>query len=568
MVAMNRCRCSIAVAMAVAALQGTLGAVGAASAASPVDDYVYTIRAGDTVIGLSQRLLKAPEAWREVAKYNRLPNPNRVRPSQQVRIPLELLRDAATSATLASVDGDVKVSTGASGATTAAAPSVAALGASLAEGAEVVTGKNGYATLKLADGSTVRVQAGSQVQVNRLRSYPDAGILESVISVISGRVESLITKFSKDSATQPRHSVTTRYATMGVRGTQFRVTMDAQANETRSEVLEGAVAANAEGAAGDGKRIAAGFGTVVDASKTVADPIALLGAPETGKLPGLLERTLLRFPLPAVAGAKAYRAQIARDKEFNSIVSDTVSPSAELRFTDVPDGTYVLRVRAIDPRGLEGRDATHEFRLKARPEPPLVSAPPTKGKVRSKEVEFKWTDNPEAATYHLQVASDAGFKSLVHENKAAKGTTAVVANLALGNYFWRVASIRKDGDRGPNGDEVSFALLAPPAQPEPPKVGDDAIQFRWAGEPGQKFEFQLADNAQFAKPLLTRTLDNPEIEVPRPGPGTYFMRFRATDPDGFVGPFSSVQRFSMPACLTDSAGRCVSSSFGIIGPSQ
>ena len=567
MVAMNLRRCAFSVAVAMAVCPWGAGSV---LAASPVDDYVYAVRPGDTVIGVGQRLLKVPAAWRDVAQYNRMVNPNRIYPAQQVRIPLDLLRATGASATFSSVDGDVKVSSGSS-TSAPASPSVAALGASLAEGAQVTTGKDGYATLKLSDGSTVRVQAGSQVEVSRLRSYADVGILESVVKVITGRVESQVTKPAKDSPAQPRHSVSTRLANLGVRGTQFRVAMDAQTNETRSEVLEGAVAASADGAAGAeaaGKRIGAGFGTVVDASKTVSDPIALLAAPETAKLAALMECPLLRFPLPPVTGAKAYRAQIARDKDFNAMVQDTVSPSAELRFVDVPDGNYVLRVRAIDPRGLEGKDATHEFRLKARPEPPLVSTPAPKGKVRSAEVELKWSDNPEAATYHVQVARDAGFKSVVHENKAAKATTAVVPNLTLGDYFWRVASLRKDGDRGPYGDVASFTLLAPPAQPEPPAVGDDGIAFRWAGEPGQKFEFQLADNAKFAQPLLTRSLDKPEFILPRPGPGTYYMRVRATDPEGFVGPYSSAQRFSLPACITDSNGRCLSTVFGIVGPAQ
>ena len=412
----------------------------------------------------------------------------------------------------------------------------------------------------------MRVQSGTQMQVNRLRSYPEAGILESALSVVVGRVESLIAKFTKDSATQPRHSVTTRLANMGVRGTEFRVTMDAQTNETRSEVLEGVVAANAPGATGDGKRVTAGFGTVVDASSRVADPVALPEAPNVANLPRLLERTVLRFTIPPVTGATTYRGQVARDREFNSIISEAVFSSTDLRFGDIPDGGYFLRARAIDPRGLEGANATHEFRLKARPQPPLISAPVAKGKVRSKEVEFKWGDNPEAEVYHLQVARDAGFKSVVHENKLVKGASLEVPNLPPGDYFWRVASIRKDGDRGPYGDVSGFALLAPPAVPEPPAVGDSAIQFRWAGEPGQKFEFQLADNTQFSKPLLNRNLDKPEIEVPRPGPGTYYMRFRATDPDGFVGPYSSVQRFSLPACITDSAGRCISTSGGILAP--
>lgn len=556
---LNLYRCAIAVAL-------LLAGGGCAFAASPADDFVHVVRSGDTVIGLSERLLKEPVQWRQVAQYNRMPNPNLIRPAQAIRIPLELLRSAPGMATVASATGDVKISGGATAATPAPI-AVAALGATLAEGAEVITGKNGYATLKLADGSIVRVQADSQVQISRLRSYPDTGILESVFHVVVGRVESLVAKIG-GAGSQPRSSVQTRLGTMGVRGTEFRVTMDSKAEQARSEVLEGVVAVAAAGATGEGKRVNAGFGSVVDSSKSVADPVALLAAPQTARLPALLERTVLRFPLTALDGARAYRAQVARDKEFNVVVAEALMTSPELRFTEIADGSYFLRVRGVDARGLEGRDATHAFRLKARPEPPLISVPVAKGKVRSKDVEFKWADNPEAASYHIQVARDAAFKSLAHENKSVKGTEATVASLPLGDYFWRVASLRKDGDRGPYGDVASFALMAPPAQPEPPSVGDNGVQFRWAGESGQKFEFQLADNPQFAKPLLTHSLDKPAFEVPRPGPGTYYMRFRATDPDGFVGPYSSVQRFSVQPCVTDSSGRCLASSFGMVGPSQ
>jgi len=70
--------------------------------------------------------------------------------------------------------------------------------------------------------------------------------------------------------------------------------------------------------------------------------------------------------------------------------------------------------------------------------------------------------------------------------------------------------------------------------------------------------------------VLGRNLDKPEIDVPRPQPGTYFMRYRATDPDGFVGPFSSAQRFTIvpPPCLKDSVGRCVSFTHGLVSPGQ
>ena len=508
--------------------------------AEPDGDYVYRVTKGDTLIGLSTRLLNSPDDWQQVARHNRLPNPNYIVPGSELRVPLELLRSTSAGATITHVQGDVKSLSGNAGS-----PSVLALGATLAEGATVVTGKDGYATLKLPDGSTVRVQSGTEVKVERMRTYPDLGMLESAMRVMSGRVESLVQKFRPDEKKQTRHGVKTPLANMAVRGTEFRVTMDPQSNNTRGEVLEGSVAVAAEGGK-QAKALNAGFGSVVDASKTVSDPIALLAAPDVTRLAQLQERTILRFPLPAVTGASGYRAQVAKDAAFSAVVAEIVSTSPELRVTNVDDGGYFLRVRAVDPRGLEGRDSTHAFSLKARPEPPLITAPSPKGKVRAEGVDFKWAENTEAATYVLQIASDASFKSLVHENKSAQGPGASVPKLAVGDYFWRVASVRKSGDRGPFGDAASFTLLAPPAQPEPPKVDAHGLEFNWSGEPGQTFEFQVADNVKFVNPKLVQTVASPQMVLPLPNPGTYYMRFRAIDADGFVGPYTAAQRFRVP----------------------
>ena len=534
-------------------------AIQSGAAAGADDDYVYRVTSGDTLIGLSARLLNVPDDWPKVARHNRLPNPNYILPGAELRVPFALLKNTLAGATVSHLQGDVKFASGAT------ASSVLALGATLGEGATVVTGKDGYATLKLQDGSTVRVQSGTEVQVERMRTYPDVGILESAMKLVAGRVESLVQKFRPEEKKQTRHNVKTPLANLAVRGTEFRVAMDAQSGETRGEVLEGVVEMAAEGLPGK-KRLSAGFGNVVDASRSMSDPVALLVAPDVAQLAKLQERTILRFSLPVVAGARSYRAQVARDEAFNTMVAEIVSASPELRMTNVDDGSYFLRVRAVDPRGLEGRDATHAFTLKARPEPPLTSVPLPKGKLRAKDVEFQWAENTEAATYHLQIAKDAAFKSLAHENKSIKGAQVSVDTLAPGEYFWRVASLRKDGDRGPYSDVASFTLLPPPAQPEPPVIGASSLQFRWVGEPGQKFEFQLANESKFVKPILTRTLNKPEFEVPRPAPGTYFMRIRATDPDGFVGPYSAAQTFTIMSCLTDSDGRCVATTHGIVGP--
>ena len=68
------------------------------------------------------------------------------------------------------------------------------------------------------------------------------------------------------------------------------------------------------------------------------------------------------------------------------------------------------------------------------------------------------------------------------------------------------------------------------------------MTFTWGGEAGQKFDFQLARDAKFTALVSEKRLDNPEITIDKPSEaGIDFMRFRAIDPDGFVGPYGSTQ---------------------------
>ena len=58
----------------------------------------FMVVRADTLIGLSSGVLNSPTAWREVARINHLPDPNRILPGQRLRIPTRLLRGDAVSA--------------------------------------------------------------------------------------------------------------------------------------------------------------------------------------------------------------------------------------------------------------------------------------------------------------------------------------------------------------------------------------------------------------------------------------------------------------------------------------
>ena len=68
---------------------------------------------------------------------------------------------------------------------------------------------------------------------------------------------------------------------------------------------------------------------------------------------------------------------------------------------------------------------------------------------------------------------------------------------------------------------------------------------------------------------LARRTEAPALEVTLPGTGRYFVRLRARDPDGYLGPYTAPQQFSIPHCLRDGQGRCAMSNAGqsvLIGP--
>ena len=538
---------------AFAALAVIMCLPGSWARAAVEPEFAHPVVAGDTLIGISERLLARPTDWPILVKLNKVPNPRRLKPGSTLRIPVALLREQPANATIVAVSGEV---TGPNG--TKLAP-----GMEIGAGASLQTAADGAVTLRVPDGSLISLQPKSAARITTVSRYAGTEIFSSVFRVLSGRIEALVNKLTGPS----RFEVQTEFAVAGVRGTRFRVASEAApgaAPRAQTEVLEGAVGFAAAQTPGDPVLIAAGFGSVTDATGRPQPATALLTAPQIDARDNLQERLISRFRFPAVDGARSYRAQVAADAEFRQGVNEATFSSNELKFADLADGDYFLRARAIDALGLEGRDAIFTFRLKARPEPPLLSVPAPNGKVRATTVRLEWGANLQAATYRLQISEDEAFARVV-QDEIVNGTEFTSRTLPFGDYWWRVRSLKGDGasvDAGPWGDTRKFSLRPPPKTPEPPEESAGKLVFSWSGEPGQKFRFQMAGDPLFARTIEDRDVNEPGATTARPQQGTYYVRVRATDADGFVGPFSAAQRFVVINRLIDSGGANLTTSDG------
>lgn len=536
---------------------GPVAAAGAADARqADTAVYVHLATPGDTLIGLGQRLLTQPAAWPQLQRLNRIRDPRRIPVGSELLIPLALMRTEAAPATVASTRGDARLG-----------GQPLAAGQSVTEGSQLSTGADGQVTLRLVDGTQLRLRSGSRLHLDLSRRLPGADSSLSGVQLDEGRLEAQ-TPVRPARGGRPGFRVNTPQGVLAVRGTEFRVGSDAQG--TRGEVLQGVVAvsgrvqgaaAGAGDAAASEVRLAAGYGTVIDARGRVAAPQPLLSPPDVSGLPALHERPLVRLTLPVQPGATGYRVQVAADDGFDQLLADVSATVPELRIAGLDDGRYRMRVRAVGAQGVEGLDAPAVLTLKARPEPPLPRAPAPDGVIRGRQVQLAWAASSQAQRYRLQMRrADADGAAPLHDLPAVEGLTHTLEAVEPGRYVWRVGSVRASGDAGPWGDALSFevkALPPTPGPPAPPEVGDDTVRFFWQRLPGQTFEFHVARDAAFSQVVHRQDIDGTSVELPLPGTGRFHVRLRARDADGFVGPWSASQHFDVTACVRDSQQACV-----------
>jgi hypothetical protein len=505
----------------------------------------YTVTAGDTLIGLSERVFATPEAWQEIATLNRLRDRNLLIPGQVLQVPLRLLRWTYADARLVGLNGDVRIDGRA-----------AALADPLAEGQRIETGAEASAVLELADRSRVKLAPSSLAQVVAGRRHagttagddgssgPSGGLFSGALRLLRGSVEVLAAKVLRAKPLE----VTTPTAVVGVRGTQYRIGFDdGTSRSTRAEVLDGMVHVDAVAAAGSGAEVAAGFGAAVGDGAAPPAVVKLLPAPDLSATPERFERPIVRFN---VAGQpQALRVQVAADAQFDQVVrTQRVEAGSEIRVVGLDDGAWFLRVRRVDTLGIEGLDAVRPFVLKARPEPPAPTQPRRGAKQTVGTVEFAWAQNIEASSHRLQVASDADFKALLLDRDALDGTTTRFDLPAEGTYFWRLASIRANGDAGPFGDPSSFELRPTPVAPQGGLATDgSSLAFSWSGRAQDRQQVELARDPTFTEIVARAELDKPEWILPVPGQsGDYFFRYRSVEPDGFVSPYSATLKTVVP----------------------
>ena len=167
-----------------------------------------------------------------------------------------------------------------------------------------------------------------------------------------------------------------------------------------------------------------------------------------------------------------YHFQVALDKYFSSVVLEQKLTASEYTLTQEErlatvkkESPYYWRVRAIDGAANESEWSSPESFYVAAPPAPALLLPEVDAKADSL-VYFDWEDVTNLSppmTYHLQVASDKGFTSLMLEKKGwAKSEYTVTEEEKLASvkkelpYYWRVRASDSAANEGEWSKSGSF----------------------------------------------------------------------------------------------------------------
>jgi hypothetical protein len=498
-------------------------------------EWRYSVRTGDNLINFGQRYLINPDDWQVLQRLNNIKNPRRMRLGQIVRVPLTLVKQLPAPA-------EVVLATGQAGILKAdKSVSPVTTGQQLTAGTALVTGENSKLNIKFADGSIVSMQPNSTMKLDTLSIYSGGGMVDTKLHLQQGKVE---TEANPAHVQGNQLQIITPTAVAAVRGTKFRVSTDDVS--IKQETLEGKVGLSA---AGEEVAVDKGFGSLSEGGHAPLPPVLLIPAPATGSLPVKLEAVPIAFNMPAQDGAVAWLGKVSAEAQFNTILAENMSQGTNLRFSDLPDGKYYLKVRAKDKQGLEGYDATHEFILNARPFAPKSSTPAASATVREANPELTWTKVEQANEYLLELARDADFKQMLDSRRVVNTAYKIEKNLEPGQYYWRLASV--DGaDQGPYMPASSFSYKAKPNAPDigqlTVKVARNKVFVNTVNPPeGLTYEAVLHNEVNKQENVWRATGLGGEFSflLKEYGKQTLFLRF--VDADGVAGP-DAIYEFNAP----------------------
>ncbi len=422
------------------------------AAPSVAEDWLHTVRPGDSFWSICAELVDEPLCWQKLPGHNpQVSNPRQLPPGSQVKIPVEWLKAPPVPAAVEFVRGQAFLERR-SGERKRVQP-----GAALGEGETYLSTRNqdmnrialtageqlymgdriitsdGSVLLRFADNSSFLVRANSELVLARLSAHGQTGMIDTHMRLNRGSGRAKVN--SRDG--KSRFRISTPAAIAAARGTEFSISAEGGENGTgsilRNEVLEGTVDVSA---AGDVQAVGAGFGTIAEQGQPPRPPVKLLAATELN----IAETVDLPFTLSwtPVENAQTYLVDVFSGSTTEQLLRSSDTTRQQVHFADLPAGAYTFVVRAVDAIGLKGMPAQQSVQASLTLATPNLAAEGIM--VDGEQVTIEWPAVENAESYKVQVSRDSNFSDIVEEISVNVASTSL--QLPEGQqYFTRVQAI-------------------------------------------------------------------------------------------------------------------------------
>lgn len=447
------------------------------------------------------------------------------------------------SAQVLGVSGDVQASIG-------GARNAVQSDHELKQGTRVEVAPGGFVSLRLVDGSIVRLYADSHLQ---LQSLPSPGrVLKkpnpTVLFLDKGSVDADV---ARKSGVRRVFEVKSNLAVAGVRGTRFGVSVQEDGGFT-GDVRRGRVVVSVAGSERrrDFVELRAGRGVSVDPNTGLGATVSLLPVvPDVPMAPLLIdESAFLQIQYAPVVGASRYQFQVARDENMIHVLRNGVFDQSEALFAGLPAGHYFVAVRALDAKGARGAEAVQPLRVRRRLAAPFLLMP-TVGNMSNAAGQVLSCGHVNGAqNFHMQLATDPQFKNKIADEPRLTQCQITVPSQLSGFVFWRVAatlapqndastSNAEPTTRSPWSAVMQLQLKSGSIQAAKllgPEIDSRSVAAR------VRYRVQIALDPNFTSVLRDQVLPDANLPLDLPG-GQYHVRWKGVMPDQTESEFSVSQ---------------------------
>ena len=335
----------------VALINTLLTAMTLFSPAAVSQDWVYTVRPGDTLWDLCQAHTTKADCWLRVGPYNGVEYPKNLQPGTRIKFPTAWLIHHPQSAEVVFLLGTGTVlNTLKENQNDALAPMPLTTDTDLNIGDQITLDQGAVAGIKFGDESIMTVNGGlngATIILDQITMGPNGPITDTKIRLEKGALQTRVPK------RQPaiEFEVKTPSVVAAVRGTEFY--LNATEDTTLHGVLSGEVATNNPL---NDQTVKAGYGLVALNNQPLPKPEALLPPPNIlwpasrpPKKPWALTEAVQWEKSPK---AKAYVVSAFNENNIAIHTVKTKKDSHQLK--KIPLGCYQIRVSAISKSGLKG----------------------------------------------------------------------------------------------------------------------------------------------------------------------------------------------------------------------